>query len=402
MAGHVDRTVLSSYYQNPGQDYDDTMTEGALETLAAAIDSNYDLLAETAANGAVTTAKIADGAVTAAKVANGSLTAAKFVPGALTNDTQNGLRITEHLTDPQAHKLTSGNHTWYQNGGQLFHSVSMDKSQPDLDAAVLYGLYSGTGGVHGGVPNVGGSQKAVVAVNASRYDNGEVSLPGYTGVGTLMGFYSRVDSAGTDYNPANAATTYREVLPFLGSVTAFNGGLVEGMELQVYSEGTAPTDMIGEFISMSKNNPDTTGRSTGLFISSIGVYAPKKAIEINGAWNNGIDLQSGAFSEYPIRLPAGKGINFGGAAKTTNIVSTPTGDEFQFFCDNQLVMTLNKFIMMMHNSVVIQQNAGVPGATFGQGYAAKGSLCIDTTNGDFYINAGTSSTPSWKKVTRAV
>lgn len=44
-AGHVDRTVLSSFYQQPGDIYDDTKTEGAFETLAQQSDDNYDFTA---------------------------------------------------------------------------------------------------------------------------------------------------------------------------------------------------------------------------------------------------------------------------------------------------------------------------------------------------------------------
>ena len=38
----VNRVVLESFYQQPGQLYDDTKTEGALVTLADAIDTNDD------------------------------------------------------------------------------------------------------------------------------------------------------------------------------------------------------------------------------------------------------------------------------------------------------------------------------------------------------------------------
>lgn len=98
-AGKVDRNVLASNYQEPGQTYDDKKTEGAFEVIAQQVDENYDAFAAATGDGAITTAKIADGAVTAPKVADGSLTAAKFVAGALNNDTQNGLRITALQAD---------------------------------------------------------------------------------------------------------------------------------------------------------------------------------------------------------------------------------------------------------------------------------------------------------------
>ena len=46
-------------------------------------------------------------------------------------------------------------------------------------------------------------------------------------------------------------------------------------------------------------------------------------------------------------------------------------------------------------------NAGIP-TTAGAGFAGKGSICIDITNGNLYVNAGTKATPSWKLVTKAV
>ena len=46
--------------------------------------------------------------------------------------------------------------------------------------------------------------------------------------------------------------------------------------------------------------------------------------------------------------------------------------------------------------------AGVPDATIGAGFAGKGSVCCDTTNGNAYINGGTKGTPAWKLVTKAV
>lgn len=40
--GRVDRGVLSSNYQEPGQTYLDTKTEGAFEVIAQQVDSNWD------------------------------------------------------------------------------------------------------------------------------------------------------------------------------------------------------------------------------------------------------------------------------------------------------------------------------------------------------------------------
>jgi hypothetical protein len=50
---------------------------------------------------------------------------------------------------------------------------------------------------------------------------------------------------------------------------------------------------------------------------------------------------------------------------------------------------------------VIFTNAGAP-TTQGAGFAGKGSMCSDVTNGNLYINAGTKAVPSWKLVTKAV
>lgn len=40
-AGEVNRTQLESYYQSPGQTYDDAMTEGAFNLLADQMDANW-------------------------------------------------------------------------------------------------------------------------------------------------------------------------------------------------------------------------------------------------------------------------------------------------------------------------------------------------------------------------
>jgi hypothetical protein len=56
---------------------------------------------------------------------------------------------------------------------------------------------------------------------------------------------------------------------------------------------------------------------------------------------------------------------------------------------------------IVNGDVVIICNAGVPDATVGAGVAGAGSMCIDTTAPNLYINGGTKAVPAWKLVTRA-
>lgn len=58
----------------------------------------------------------------------------------------------------------------------------------------------------------------------------------------------------------------------------------------------------------------------------------------------------------------------------------------------------------MTNDVIILTNAGIPsngGAGTGAGSAGPGSMCVDYTNANLYINANTKASPTWKLVTRA-
>lgn len=55
-------------------------------------------------------------------------------------------------------------------------------------------------------------------------------------------------------------------------------------------------------------------------------------------------------------------------------------------------------LMDQENGIWLLTNAGAPtdGASgTGAGHAAKGSLCIDYTNGVLYINTGTKASPTW-------
>lgn len=56
------------------------------------------------------------------------------------------------------------------------------------------------------------------------------------------------------------------------------------------------------------------------------------------------------------------------------------------------------------NDVCIIQSAGAPTdgtSGTGAGEAGPGSLCVDRTNKNVYVNANTKASPTWKLVTRA-
>lgn len=103
-AGHVNRTELEANYQSPGQLYDDTKTEGALEVIADQVDLNYD---DKQTHKLAAVLDHPDGSVTNAKIATGVITADKFVAGALENETQNGLRITAHEAGTTVHNTAT-------------------------------------------------------------------------------------------------------------------------------------------------------------------------------------------------------------------------------------------------------------------------------------------------------
>jgi hypothetical protein len=58
-------------------------------------------------------------------------------------------------------------------------------------------------------------------------------------------------------------------------------------------------------------------------------------------------------------------------------------------------LPIAKADLRLSNEVCIFSKAGVPGSGDGAGYAEKGSLCTDRTNGKLYVNTGTKATPTW-------
>jgi hypothetical protein len=101
---------------------------------------------------------------------------------------------------------------------------------------------------------------------------------------------------------------------------------------------------------------------------------------------------------------AAPAIGFGGSS----LNSSGTG----FFCDVYGEMGVACFAsevfrfsssgVTLTNSVAIMTGAGVPtDAVTGANYAGPGSMYIDITGKNLYINANTKASPTWKLVTRA-
>jgi hypothetical protein len=68
------------------------------------------------------------------------------------------------------------------------------------------------------------------------------------------------------------------------------------------------------------------------------------------------------------------------------------------------VQPYKKAEIRVSNDVVVMTGSGVPssGASgTGDNFAGPGSMYVDYTNANVYIQAGTISSPNWKLVTRA-
>lgn len=294
----------------------------------------------------------------------------------------------------------TGSNYWYRNNPSdvFFNLLTINDKTPGMVAPIQAFISDASGGVHGGVPNVTGSQKTAFFVFCRQ----QAGVNAFTGVGSFIGYTAIIDSDGVDYNPSDPENTYRELAAFGGYATANHGGLVEGAEFRAIANGTAPTTMYGIVAQMVNNNTDNTQPSTGILLQSTGTQKIKKAMDINGtaAFDDGIDMTGAIFTNYAMKLPLLHGINFGGSTHT-EIVST-NGTDLRFYCNGVYSWSFNAYGMRMPNDVNIIQSEGAPvDGTTGAAYAEKSSLCIDRTNANVYINAGTRAAPVWKLVTRA-
>jgi hypothetical protein len=78
------------------------------------------------------------------------------------------------------------------------------------------------------------------------------------------------------------------------------------------------------------------------------------------------------------------------------------GRDETLYTGGGLPLAIDKAILRTPSQVCLLEGAGVPvDGTTGDNFAAVGSLYIDVTNAEVYINAGTISASVWKKITRA-
>lgn len=107
--------------------------------------------------------------------------------------------------------------------------------------------------------------------------------------------------------------------------------------------------------------------------------------------DSGVTKAEAAFAYRMNNSTAGSGVNFG-------------LDLFHAAHDGFNEAAILKADLRLSKEVCVLQGAGVPTdgvAGTGAGVTEIGSIYLDRTNGEAYINAGTKASPTWKKITRA-
>jgi hypothetical protein len=145
--------------------------------------------------------------------------------------------------------------------------------------------------------------------------------------------------------------------------------------------------VIGAF---SITGPKLSTYPTGAVLAQItdGVTEADGAVVAYVDGDGDVTKANAAFKAMSNNSTAGSGFDYG------LDLTSPGHDGFN-------PLAILKADLRLSNNVCVLQKAGAPGSGDGAGFAGPGSLCIDTSGHDAYINAGTKTTPSWKKFTRA-
>lgn len=107
--------------------------------------------------------------------------------------------------------------------------------------------------------------------------------------------------------------------------------------------------------------------------------------------DSGVTKANAAFKYMMNNSTGGSGVDYG-------------LDLFSAAHDGFAEAAVLKSDLRLSKEVCVLNDAGVPvdgGAGTGAGFAQIGSLYLDRTNGNGYLNAGTKASPTWKLITRA-
>jgi hypothetical protein len=116
---------------------------------------------------------------------------------------------------------------------------------------------------------------------------------------------------------------------------------------------------------------------------------------IDGSDPSSITRANAAFAARMNNNNAGSGVDFG-------LDLYDPGRDSTILTGGGEPLAIAKAILRTPSQVCILEGAGVPvDGTTGDNFAATGSIYIDMTNGEAYINTGAIDAPVWKKITHA-
>lgn len=116
---------------------------------------------------------------------------------------------------------------------------------------------------------------------------------------------------------------------------------------------------------------------------------------IDGGDPSSVTRANAAFAARMNNNDAGSGVDYG-------LDLYDPGRDETLYTGGGEPLAIAKAIIRTPSQVCVMEGAGVPvDGTTGDNFAAVGSIYIDVTNAEAYINAGTITDSVWKKITRA-
>lgn len=230
-----------------------------------------------------------------------------------------------------------------------------------------------------------------------------INFSGNTTIGPLWSLgYSSTNYAGTssfqpvgiDLNLAATAgsTDGKFLSPIMGNI--FGTNLTKAGN---YIAGT-----IGALsVSGTRASQFQVGGVLGIIMDGSTLADGAVVAVIDGSDPSSVTRANAAFAARMNNNNAGSGVDYG-------LDLYDAGRSAAFYSGGGQPLNIAKAAIRLSNEVCIITGAGVPvdytdgtPAATGEGYAAIGSLYIDTTAGKVYVNGGTKAQPLWKIITSA-